>query len=90
MTREYRRPTRAQINAQNRNWRIFRLRGLHCQIGMLTGWRLRVARWVIERELVAMGATVKPKRPYAWRGRFNPHPKPDPTYVETEFEELPF
>ena len=90
MTREYRRPTPAQVAAMNRNWRIFRLRGLYEQVRLLTGWRLKVARWVIERELVAMGATVKPKRPYAWRGQFNPHPKADPTYVEPEFEELPF
>lgn len=61
MTREYRRPTRAQINAQNRNWRIFRLRGLRCQIHLLTGWRLKVALWLIDRELLAMGATIQPK-----------------------------
>lgn len=90
MTREFRRPTPAQIKAQNRNWRIFRLRGLREQVRLLTGWRLRLARWVIERELIAMGATVKPKRPYAWRGRFNPQSKPDLSYVEPEFEELPF
>lgn len=74
----------------NRNWRIFRLRGLRAQTTILTGWRLKLALWLIDRELLAMGATVKPKRPYAWRGRFNPHRKPDPAYVEPEFEELPF
>ena len=89
MTREFRRPTPAQISAQNRNWRIFRLRGLRSQTHLLTGWRLKVALWLIDREIVAMGATVKPKRPYAWglRGPFNPHGS---AYdAQPEFDEVP-
>lgn len=88
MTREFRRPTPAQIRAQNRNWRIFRLRGLREQVRLLTGWRLRLARWVIERELIAMGATVKAKKPHNPRIRFDP--KWRATDVQPEFEELPF
>lgn len=56
-----RRPTPVQVRAMNRNWRIFRLRGLRAQTTMLTGWRLKLALWLIDRELVAMGATIQPK-----------------------------
>lgn len=90
MTREFRRPTPAQVKAQNRNWRIFRLRGLREQVRLLTGWRLKVALWLIDRELLAMGATRKPTRPYAWRGRFSPHRQPSDIDVQPEFEDLPF
>lgn len=81
----YRRPTPAQIRAQNRNWRIFRLRGLRAQVHLLTKWRLRLALWLIDRELIAMGATVEPKRP--WNGgRFNPS-----TFdIDLNEQELPF
>lgn len=48
--------TRAQDAATDRNFRIFRLRGLYYELGMFTGWRRRIARWMLDREFTAMGA----------------------------------
>ena len=55
-------PSPAQKAATYRNFRIFRLRGLHAQAGLLTGWRLKAMRWLIDRELSAMGAETEAKR----------------------------
>jgi len=54
--------TEAQQAARKRNFRIFRLRGLHAQVSLLTGWRKKVARWIIDRELNALGADAETKR----------------------------
>lgn len=59
---EYSPGTAAQKAARERNFRIFRLRGLHAQVGLLTGWRLKAARWIIDRELNGLGADAETKR----------------------------
>ncbi len=60
--REYTPRTLAQINAGNRNFRIFRLRGLSAQAYILTGWRRKLAEWAIDRELALLGAETEAKR----------------------------
>ncbi|QUT04019.1 hypothetical protein KFK14_12770 [Sphingobium phenoxybenzoativorans] len=60
--------TPAQKAANERNFRIFQLRGLHAQVGLLTGRRREQARDLVDRELKAMGAL--PMREHAderWR-----------------------
>lgn len=57
----FRRPTPAQAKATERNFRIFRLRGLRVQLELLTGHRRRVAQGMVDAELRAMGATIQPK-----------------------------
>lgn len=54
--------TAAQRAATNRNFRIFRLRGLHAQLWMLTGWRRKVAQWLVDRELALIGAETEGRR----------------------------
>lgn len=54
--------TDAQKRACERNFRIFKLRGLHAQVWLLTGWRRKVARWLVDLELGRMGAESQTKR----------------------------
>ena len=51
--------TEAQKKAGERNFRIFRLRGLYAQMWLLTGWRRKVAWWLVNRELAAFGAKTE-------------------------------
>lgn len=46
----------AQAAARERNFRIFKLRGLHAQMRMLTGEHLTEARACVDLELIALGA----------------------------------
>lgn len=48
--------TPAQKAAAIRNFRVFQLRGLHAQVGLLTGKRRERARTLVDQELKAMGA----------------------------------
>lgn len=54
--------TPAQDAATQRNFLIFRLRGLYAQTFLLTGWRRKVAHWLIDRELHRLGAESQTKR----------------------------
>lgn len=45
-----------------RNFRIFRLRGIHSQLGVLTGKRRERAMKIIDEELKAMGAETESAR----------------------------
>lgn len=57
--REYRRPTTAQIAARNRNFRIWRLRGLFAQVSMLSPARRALAEAIIDDELSGLGAITE-------------------------------
>lgn len=48
--------TPAQQAATIRNFNVFKLHGLHSQMGMLTGPRRELARALVDQELIAMGA----------------------------------
>ena len=48
--------TPAQQAATERNFRVFKLHGLHAQMFMLTGPRRELARLLVDQELIAMGA----------------------------------
>lgn len=48
--------TPAQQAATMRNFGIFKLRGLHAQMGMLTGPRRELAQMLVDQELIARGA----------------------------------
>lgn len=48
--------------ARIRNFRIFRLRGIHSQLGVLTGKRRERAMKIIDEELKAMGAETESAR----------------------------
>lgn len=48
--------TPAQQAAAIRNFNVFKLHGLHAQMGMLTGPRRDLARTLVDQELQAMGA----------------------------------
>jgi hypothetical protein len=48
--------TPAQKDAAIRNFRIFKLHGLHSQMRMLTGPRRDLALALVDQELLAMGA----------------------------------
>jgi len=48
--------TPAQQAATERNFRIFRLHGLHSAMHMLTGPRRDMALMLVDQELIAMGA----------------------------------
>lgn len=50
------RQTLAQQAATIRNFRIFQLRGLHAQVGLLTGKRRDRAKALVDQELKSMGA----------------------------------
>lgn len=50
--------TPAQQAATIRNFNIFKLHGLHAQMGMLTGARRELARMLVDQELQAMGAAT--------------------------------
>jgi hypothetical protein len=56
------RPTAKQSAARDRNWRIFKLRGLWWNVGMLTGKRLTAARRAIDAELEHLGAESSSQR----------------------------
>ncbi|OHC95585.1 MAG: hypothetical protein A2792_03590 [Sphingomonadales bacterium RIFCSPHIGHO2_01_FULL_65_20] len=57
--REYRRPTTAQIAARNRNFRIFRLRGLFAQVSMLSPARRELVEAIIDDELSELGSVTE-------------------------------
>lgn len=59
---EYRPRTPKQNAATQRNFLIFRLRGLYYQAFMLTGWRRKLAHWLIDRELRRHGAESETNR----------------------------
>lgn len=48
--------TPKQEAATRRNFRIFRLHGLHAQLGLLSGPRRELARMLIDQELIALSA----------------------------------
>lgn len=48
--------TERQKATRNRNWRIFKLRGLYCSVGWLTGERRAMAKAAIDLELELLGA----------------------------------
>lgn len=48
--------TAAQRTATDRNFRIFRLRGLYHQAGLLTGQRRERMQRLVDEELAALGA----------------------------------
>ncbi|MDF0543370.1 hypothetical protein PX699_13510 [Sphingobium sp. H39-3-25] len=48
--------TPAQQAATIRNFNVFKLHGLHAQMGMLTGPRRELARMLVDQELQTMGA----------------------------------
>lgn len=48
--------TQAQRDATDRNFGIFKLRGLHAQMGLLTGPRRELARMLVDQELIERGA----------------------------------
>ena len=48
--------TPAQQAATERNFRVFRLHGLHSQMFLLTGPRRELAQLLVDQELIAMGA----------------------------------
>ena len=52
----------AQKAANDRNFRIFRLRGLHAQMWLLTGKRREQAKKLVDQELAAMRAESETKR----------------------------
>lgn len=56
------RPTRAQIDARTRNWRIRCLRSLWAQCNMLSPNRAEDARSIIDAELRSMGAEGERER----------------------------
>lgn len=55
-------PTEAQKAARDRNWKIFKLRGLYAQVWMLTGERRDAARAAVDQELFLMGAESETER----------------------------
>lgn len=48
--------SQSQKRASERNFRIFRLRGLYSQMFLLTGKRRERAMKLVDQELIAMGA----------------------------------
>lgn len=52
----------AQRAACKRNFHIFKLRGLYAQVRLLTGWRCKIARVLIDLELHRLGAVPETKR----------------------------
>jgi hypothetical protein len=58
----YRPPTPAQIIAMTRNFRIFRLRGLHSQLSMLAPDRRVSAQAIVDEELKSLGAETEADR----------------------------
>lgn len=65
--REYRKPTPAQQKAQQRNFYIFRLRGLHSQMWLLTGWRRKLGQFLVDLELRRLGAESQTERCNKWK-----------------------
>jgi hypothetical protein len=71
----------AQRAATDRNFRIFRLHGLHAQLFLLTGPRRELAQLLIDQELTTMGAltTLEAQRRHIekeMRRRANRPPEP--------------
>lgn len=54
--------SQAAKEASDRNFRIFKLRGLYAQVGLLTGKRRERARKIVDEELKAMGAETEGAR----------------------------
>lgn len=62
MTAMNQRPTEKQTAARKRAWLIFRLRGLHAQAHMLTGYCQAIALAAIDAELMKLGAQTEYER----------------------------
>lgn len=60
--RTYNSGSPAQKAARERAFRIFRLRGLYAQNYLLTGWRRKVAQWMVDLELRRLGAEPEANR----------------------------
>lgn len=56
------RPYRPRTPAQDRQLRVFRLRGLYYHSYALSGWRSRLFRWLIDQELAVYGAEPQSTR----------------------------
>lgn len=96
--------TLAQQTATERNFRVFRLHGLHSAMRMLTGLRRDMAQMMVDQELTAMGADTtaqvqskriqkqlrKRRKEEALR-RANPHPHTeDPDCLCENCLDIPF
>ena len=55
-------PTPRRKEQRERAWRIFQLRGLYHQVYILTGWRRRVAQWLVDEQLRMLGAETQSER----------------------------
>ena len=55
-------PYRPRTEAQDRALQIMRLRGFYCSWMMLTGWRARLFRWLVDQELEAYGVESQSTR----------------------------
>lgn len=66
-----RRPSAQQVASRNRNWRIFKLRGLQTQMLLLTGPRRVLAQQLVDRELALIGAKPKAEHEAAQREAFD-------------------
>lgn len=64
------RPSAKQRAARERNWRVFKLRGLQSQLGLLTGPRRVLASALIDRELEAIGAKPRAQHEAEQRAEF--------------------
>jgi len=70
MPNTFKPPSEAQNKARARSWRIFRLRGLHAQAHMLTGWCQSIALAAIDAELLKLGAQPETARQQAIRENY--------------------
>lgn len=62
--------TPSQKAASDRNFRIFKLRGLHAQCTLLTGRRREAAQRLVDQELAAIGAEPETKRQADRRAKY--------------------
>lgn len=87
-----------RTEAQERAFRVFRLRGLYWMLHALTGPRLEMAKMLVDWELTRLGAETETDR-YARRRRewdledgasSSSDEQAAPVEVETDFEDIPF
>ncbi|MET3710370.1 hypothetical protein ABIC65_001050 [Sphingomonas trueperi] len=60
--RKFKAPSAKQTAARNRNWRIWKLRGLYWNSFPMSGERLEAYRAAIDAELVHLGAEPETER----------------------------